>query len=196
MRAARRIFVLAGILALAVFAPITWSPGGRTECTADGGLRSRDHVRQDHVRRLRRDPRELRHPEQPVGATREHDARREQSETPPSAEEDAPPGCDQVEGWPFVLGSDGNVISDPHGSGNMVDPAAADRITDATFPLTDEPGRPARRTATCAPSEVQQDGFAFGTLRCGTDNRNGDNLEYPGLAAIRWSAWPTTSGLR
>ena len=30
-------------------------------------------------------------------------------------------------------------------------------------------------------SEVQQAGFAFGTLRCGTDNRNDDNLEFLGL---------------
>ncbi len=35
MRAARRIFVLAGILAMAVFAPITWSQAGAQ--TADGG---------------------------------------------------------------------------------------------------------------------------------------------------------------
>ncbi len=29
-------------------------------------------------------------------------------------------------------------------------------------------------------SELQQDGFAFGTLRCGLDNRNGDNAEHMG----------------
>ena len=60
----------------------------------------------------------------------------------------------------------------------MVDPALG-HITDETVALNDDQvalldGRRLRA------SEVEQDGFAFGTLRCGTDNRNDDNLEFLG----------------
>ena len=42
-------------------------------------------------------------------------------------------------------------------------------------------------------SELQQDGFGFGTLRCGLDNRNGDNAEHMG--AGRTVSSRTTSAL-
>ncbi len=175
MRAARRIIVLAGILALAVCAPITWTQAG---AQSEGGG---DSPQITFVKIMCADfgviPANVNTPND-LSARPENTTLGESRGDGAVGEEEPPSGCDRVEGWPFVLGSDANVISDPHGAGNMVDPSL-DHITAATIPLSDDQvallnGRQLRA------SEVQQDGFAFGTLRCGTDNRNGDNLEFLG----------------
>ena len=177
MRAARRIFVLAGILAMSVFAPITWSQAGAQSAPPDGGdalpeitfikimcadfgAIPRNFVSPDNL------------PARPEGTTLGP-----QLVSQTVSAESPPEGCEQIDDWPFVLGSDADLVENPIGGGRRVDPSLPNltgtvTLSDSQADLLD--GRNLRA------SEVQQDGFAFGTIRCGTDNTNGDNLEFLG----------------
>ena len=177
MRAARRLIVLAGILATVVFAPVTWSQAGaQTEgdgetptatftfvkfVCADFGLIPANAFESDGLRA------------RPDGTTL----------GPPIAAGRVDPnesgsGCERVPDWPFVLGGPDDVIPNPPSPGNMVDPSMPPLT--GTVALTSEQIR-LLDNGDLKASEVQQPGFAFGTLRCGTDNRNDDNLEFLGL---------------
>ncbi len=177
MRAARRILVLAGILAMAVFAPITWSQAGAQATNGEGDASPSTIT---FVKIMCADfgaiPANVNTPDdltpRPPG-----------THLGPSSgvlavgDESAPQGCERVDGWPFVLGSDADLVSASAGGGRRVDPSLP-QVT-GTITLSSEQaalldGRNLRA------SEVEQPGFAFGTIRCGTDNTNGDNLEFLG----------------
>ena len=170
MRAARRIIVLAGILALAVCAPITWtqagaqSEGEQPQITfvkimcADFGVIPQNYVTPDNL------------PARPKAPSSARASARRQS-----SEEAVPDGCEQVDGWDFVLGSDANLVQ--NGAGRMVDPSL-EHLTGTVALTADQAALLDGRNLRA--SEVEQPGFGFGTIRCGTDNTNGDNLEFLG----------------
>ena len=119
MRAARRIIVLAGILALAVCAPITWTQAG---AQSDG-----ESPQITFVKIMCADfgviPANYAMPTtacaRPDGTTLGLQHRSGKSRS----EESHPGGCQAVDGWDFVLGAPDNVIADPGHGGNMVDPS-------------------------------------------------------------------------
>ncbi len=166
MRAARRIFVLAGILAMAVFAPITWSQAGAQSAPPDGGdalpeitfikIMCADFGAIPAQLRVTRQ----RPPARPEGTT----LGPQRIAQTVSAEEHAPDGCEQVDGWPFVLGSDADLVENPIGGGRRVDPSlpAASHRTQVTLSRSQADLLDGRNLRA---SEVQQDGFAFGTIR-------------------------------
>jgi uncharacterized repeat protein (TIGR01451 family) len=176
MRAARRMIVLAGILALAVCAPITWTQAG---AQSDSGGESPPEI--TFVKIMCADFGAIpANTDEPNGLS----ARPEGTTLGPPIEgervdpNETAAGCERIADWPFVLGSDADVVRDPHGTGNMVDPSLPSvtgtvALTPEQLTLLSEGG--------LRVSEVAQDGFAFGTFRCGTDNRNDDNLEFLGI---------------
>ena len=88
-------------------------------------------------------------------------------------------GCERVPDWPFVLGGPDNVIPRSRATAGTWSIRRCAPLT-GTVALTSEQIR-LLDNGDLKASEVQQAGFAFGTLRCGTDNRNDDNLEFLGL---------------
>ena len=172
MRAARRIIVLAGILALAVCAPITWTQAGAQSDSespqitfvkimcADFGVIPRNYVTPDNV------------PARPEGTELGSSIGAQTV-----SEEAIPDGCQAVDGWDFVLGAPDNVIADPGHGGNRVDPSL-EPVTGTVALTADQAALLDGRNLRA--SEVTQPGFGFGTIRCGTDNTNGDNLEFLG----------------
>ena len=183
MRAARRMIVLAGILMMAVLAPLGWNQAGadtqnatftfvKVLC-ADFGAIPGNHF----------DPNGI--PARPVGTTLGEPI----ADHPVSADEPIPDGCVRAEGWQFVIGGESDMVENP--PGRQVSPTApTESVTwSATAPTRSDGTVSARLNGAQESllqqgglrlSELQQEGFAFGTLRCGLDNRNGDNAEHMG----------------
>ena len=189
MRAARRVIVLAGVLVMAVLAPLGWNQAGaQTEenstftfvkvLCADFGAIPGNHFEPDGLSA------------RPQGTTLGEPIGSQEV----SADEPTPDGCVRAEGWQFLIGGESDMVENPPGRQVSPTPPAGSATWSATAP-TGADGRVTvvlngNQQALLAQgglrlSELQQDGFAFGTLRCGLDNRNGDNAEHMG-------AGPTT----
>ena len=106
-----------------------------------------------------------------------------------SADEPTPDGCVRAEGWQFLIGGESDMVENP--PGRQVSPTQP--LESGTWSATGPTGADGTVTIALTPaqqsllaqgglrlSELQQQGFAFGTLRCGLDNRNGDNAEHMG----------------
>ena len=183
MRAARRMIVLVGVLVVAVLAPLGWNQAGAdTEnatftfvkvLCADFGAIPGNHFESDGVSA------------RPAGTTLGPAI--EQHEV--SQEEPTPDGCVRAAGWEFLIGGEVDMVDNPPGRQVSPTQPTGSSTWSATGPTGDggavtavlnEDQQSLLQQGGLRLSERQQEGFGFGTLRCGLDNRNGDNAEHMG----------------
>ena len=184
MRAARRIIVLAGILALAVC---------RADHVDSGGSTERQRVATiTFVKIMCADfgviPAELRDARQRACTPRRHRARLQhrRADSLPRSHPGRMPSSRRLG---LRARRPRQRDPDPGHGGNRVDPSL-EPVT-GTVALTAEPSCAARWTQSTA-SEVTQPGFGFGTIRCGTDNRTATTWSFSAHGNDPLAAWPTT----
>jgi hypothetical protein len=177
------MIVLVGVLVMTVFAPLGWNQAGADTQNStftfvkvlcgDFGAIPGNRFEPDGVSA------------RPAGTTLGESI----AEAEVSADEPTPEGCVKAEGWQFLVGGESDMVENP--PGRQVSPTPpSESLTWAVTGPTDAEGKVAipltsKQQALLQQgglrlSELQQEGFAFGTLRCGLDNRNGDNAEHMG----------------